>query len=207
MSQFPGLPESLYIAGRMIALNPQGYSPQWSPVEVANTLADTSELIERPITLSGAVYLPTADRLRKFSCSLSWSAVNENDIDTLEDVDAHAWPFDFTDWRRRTEEFSGTAVLLSRRSALTHATVLPLGATSNYPTEVWVDNVADTGYSLGTPDSLGRTPMTLSLTPSGNPGCIRVRYVPLYLVRVVGADSGYPKGNVESRVLHLKEVA
>ena len=209
MSQFPGLRDGIYLNGANIALGPSGYSPQWSPVETDELLADTSTLTERPLEpFSGA-----PDRLRKLIASIPWDAVIEGDLEVFEDLDAYAWPIDFADWRMISERFSGDGATqtftLPRRSALLSIAggLLPATAAVRYATAVYVDGGIDAGYSVGSADALGRLPITVSALPSSGYGNVLVRYVPLYLVRAVGSDRGYPSNLQESRVLHLREVA
>lgn len=214
MNVNPGLRERLYIAGVQLQFGPL-WAPESTPIEVDQEMADCSTLTELPLE----PYPHAADWIEKVSGKLSWDAVHTPaDIQVLEDMKANPRSFDFCDWRPITELFSGDGtnvdITLHHRIALLSIAsgllpVNPTYAAATYGTEIWVDDVEDTAYTVGTADALGRLPITLSLTPSDAEANVIVRYVPLYLVRRKGADRAYPGGanNYETRVLHLKGVA
>lgn len=209
-----GIVETIYFGGQNLACGPDTIAERAAFAESVERIADTSAVTDRPVPWDGC-----PDVIAKLSFALTWPTSKSADHRTFARLRANAAPFDVCLWKYAAAIFSGngtlTEFILPWRLALKSLDVGSWPAPeayieTEYATEVLVDGVAlveTTDYVIGTPDDLGRTPITFTVAPADEIGNIEVYAVPLLLMRRIGDEAGYNREAGMTRTLTVEEVA
>lgn len=206
MTTVPGLIEQVYLGGTGLTLAPLRVTPSWEIAETRQRAADGTLLVHR-----SKLFVGCAERLRKATFSLSWPAMNGEDIDVVNDIIAFGGPFDFCAWRPITESFwipantprQGT---LQRRSAITviPSQFLPVNAATLYAHHAIIDGSV-VAAAFGQPDDAGHTPWTAA-SQSNSSQRVFFRYYPIYRVHVGEGQEDFQQPFLQTQTLVLEEV-
>lgn len=207
MDYASGIRDAVYLGGNLLSYPPEHVKPSRQYAGNDERLADTSLASDYPVP-----YDDCEQRPRKFSFTFDWSRVHPDDMEVFEDLDGSAVPVDLCYWKPITESFVADGVsadfTIARRIAIVSIGSPPPGATTRYATEVLLNDVlktVTTHYTIGSPTALGRVTITFVSTPSQG-DIVKVRYVPLFLVKHTGSDVGFVPPHAESRSFTFEEV-
>lgn len=211
MSFDRGFVEALYLSGVNISVGPDTFTEK-PPMEVRQ---DERMLDGSLTTDRGYCFTGQPDVIQKYSFSAKWPRLTSADYRVFQQIRARAQPFDVCIWKPISELFSGdgssTIFYLQRREAISVVSsgLRPTGYATKYATLVLVGGVpktVTTDYTIGSADSLGRTPVTFTSAPTAGDGNIEVFYVPLFLMARVSDQLGFALPHRQDWALEMVEV-
>jgi hypothetical protein len=184
-----GLQHQIYLGGYTLALNPATISETPFRAETAERMADSFAVVDRPFILPGSSDVPV-DVVQKFAWSFAWPSVNSADYDVFSEMESLPGFFDLCLWKSLHETFSG----------VTWAPVVKVGG-----------SVIGSGVTYDTADDRGRVAATFSgsspaTVPAAAASNVRIRYTPVFSVRVVSPKRDFSTPFNEARTLNLEEV-
>lgn len=206
-AQDPGIRQRLYLAGLNIMRGPESVQEVSQRAETAERMADTFTVIDRPYLFAGA-----PDVVTKYRWALAFPRIGSTDYRAFARAEAMPGFFDFCLWKPISEVFSGDGVAtdfkILRRNALTQVPggSLPVGASTTYAVQAYVDGTLVTTPSFGTPDARGVTQITFAVAPTAGDSNVEIFYVPLFSVRIADPHRDFPVAHRETRGLSLEEI-
>lgn len=202
---WPGIREELYCGGGTFARTPL-IVPTWYEAKESSTARDGSDFID---FLQPEIGWPVVTT--KLSLALSWEAMVAEDIRMANGILARGTQaIDVCTWVEISEafyfatgaSFSGT---LKRRNALTVVSPLPPLAATRHAVAAIRGNGSALTVTLGTPDAKGRTPWTAAGTSTGE--YVTIAYTPVYVMAVSDGQQAFPRAQVQTQTLNLRELS